>query len=594
MLNLLPRLTFLRCALAVLPLMLLLTLAAPTVMASTPSLLGVTGAVTSSGGAAPDGAYDLTFSLYKDQIGGTALWSEGPLTVGVKSGMFSVNLGVTKALPPAVMATAQWVGVAVAQEAEMPRKQLTSVPFALRSLVTETVDCTGCIGLKQLSPDVTNAFALATDLGLYAKVATLADVASTGNFGDLKGVPVLPQVGKSCGTGLVMKGILANGSYECATSAIAAAGLPADGLDEVSNGVLSTQFTDAFPGATDKPIPDGLGAGVTDTITIPTTGNVQKLWIAFSGTNSDMSKLKIDLYAPGKPVAYTLYDGGKTGTSLAVNFNTDLGLVSGDLNGDWLGKDLKGTWSLVVKDIADNLPATDDGKFTWSLKIQTNANNKVAINGAVGVAGDLSVSGSVTLGASAQARLLFPAGSRPVLYGEYIDGLAAGSLMGTKYETAAAVPFSDNAALHNAVTELHWADAKGNIQFQRGVGYTSSLTDGSRQYVVVFIKNPTSAAVTRSICAHYSSLNATYTASLALNGTAVWTLATNTVNDNCQNVTFPANTASTLVLKTAAFYLTSTYNMHRLWAGFGSGSLDLTGTGLEWDYDRYYAWMLGK
>ncbi len=569
-------------------------------LASAPSVLGVTGAITSSGGAAPDGAYDLTFALYKDQSGGTPLWFEGPLTVGIKNGMFSANLGVTKALPPSVMASAAWVGIAVGQEPELARKQLTSVPFSVRTIVSESVDCSGCIGLKQLAPEVTSGFALATDLAQYAKVATLSDVASTGNFGDLKGVPVLAKVGKSCGTGLVMKGILADGSYECATSAISASGLPADGLDEISNGVLSTQFTDSFAGSTNKGIPDGLGAGVTDTITVPSTGNTQQLWIAFTATNSDVSKVKVDLYAPGNATPYVLYDGSKTGTTMTVNFNQDLGLVSGDLNADWLGKDLKGTWSLVVRDVLDNVATADDGKFTWSLKIVTNSKSKLAVNGAVNltgnqtITGDLSVTGNLTVGASAQARLLFPAGSRPVLYGEYIDAMAGNALVGTKYDTAAAVPYSDNAALHNAVSELHWADSKGNIQFHRGLGYTSSSTDHSRQYVVVFIKNPTAAAVTRSICANYSSMNATYGASLALNGMAVWTLTTNTVNTNCQNVTFPANTSSTLVLKTAPYFLASTYNMHRLWAGFASGSLDLTGTGLEWDYDRYYAWMVGK
>ncbi|MBI5609853.1 MAG: hypothetical protein HY902_13355 [Deltaproteobacteria bacterium] len=574
--------------------------ALPAALAATPSLIGVTGAISSSGGAAPDGAYDLTFALYKDQTGGTPLWFEGPQTIGVKNGMFSVHLGATKALPPAVMATATWVGVAIGQEPELPRKQLTSNPFAVRAMVAESLDCSGCVGLKHLAPDVASSFALATDLAQYAKVATLSDVASTGNFGDLKGVPVFPKVGKSCGTGLVMKGILADGSYECATSGISATGLPSDGLDEVSNGVLSTQFTDSFPGSANKPIPDGLGAGVTDTINVPSTGTTQQLWVAFTGTNSDLSKVKVDLYAPGNATPYVLYDGSKTGTSMTVNFNQELGLVSGDLNADWLGKDLKGTWSLVVRDVVDNLPAADDGKFTWSLKIQTNSKSKLAVSGAVAIAGnqsitgDLSVTGNLTVGASAQARLLFPPGSRPVLYGEYIDAMAGNALVGIKYDTAAAVPYSDNAALHNAVTQLYWADAKGNIQFMRGIGYTSSSTDHSRQYVVVFVKNPTGAAVTRNICALYSSMNATYGASLALNGTTVWALTTNTVNTNCQNVTFPANTSSTLVLKTAPYYLASTYNMHRLWAGFASGSLDLTGTGLEWDYDRYYAWMVGK
>jgi hypothetical protein len=31
--------------------------------------------------------------------------------------------------------------------------------------------------------------------------------------------------------------------------------------------------------------------------------------------------------------------------------------------------------------------------------------------------------------------------------------------------------------------------------------------------------------------------------------------------------------------------------MFRLVAGFYNNSLDLTGTGLLWDYDRYFAWV---
>jgi hypothetical protein len=93
------------------------------------------------------------------------------------------------------------------------------------------------------------------------------------------------------------------------------------------------------------------------------------------------------------------------------------------------------------------------------------------------------------------------------------------------------------------------------------------------------------------VCFRYASRSTANSATLALNGAQVWVSTTNAAGSICQNVTFPANTASTLVLKSGAYYYGSAYYMFRLVAGFYNNSLDLTGTGLLWDYDRYFAWV---
>lgn len=135
-----------------------------------------------------------------------------------------------------------WLSVTIGTDPELPRRPLRSVMYALRASTSEGLECSGCITAAHLdskvlagyvkAPDLAG-FALKTDLADYAKSASLApvagsgsyadlkntpklaDVATTGAYSDLTGVPVMAAVGAACGSGLVMRGILANGSYDC-------------------------------------------------------------------------------------------------------------------------------------------------------------------------------------------------------------------------------------------------------------------------------------------------------------------------------------------------------------------------------------------
>ncbi|MBI5611283.1 MAG: hypothetical protein HY902_20585 [Deltaproteobacteria bacterium] len=242
------------------------------------------------------------------------------------------------------------------------------------------------------APDL-SGYAKATDLSAYVKAASLATVAGTGSYKDLTDKPVIPDLGKKCGTGLVMNGINADGSYACIASAIAA-----DMIDEISNGLIWNQFVDATPGTGTIKIPDGLGAGTTDTLNFPDIGQAQKIWINMAITNSDLSGVRVELYGPGISTPYVLYNGGKTGTALTTNFNSDTPIVSGDLNGDWVNKNIKGAWSITVKDLkagggAGN-PATD-GTFTWAINIQTLSNQKIRVAGSMFVDKNVTVTGDL-------------------------------------------------------------------------------------------------------------------------------------------------------------------------------------------------------
>lgn len=160
----------------------------------------------------------------------------------------------------------------------------------------------------------------------------------------------------SCGTGLVCL------SQQCKPA-------PKCGDGIVQNAASQTTVA-TVKGTADVKIKDGFNAGVTDTLSFADAGLAQQIWVDFSATNANVSKLVIELYAPATAQPYVLYTGDKSGTALQAKFNDTSPLVAGNLNGDWLGKSLKGNWSLTVKDMQGQggspVPVYD-GAFNWSL-----------------------------------------------------------------------------------------------------------------------------------------------------------------------------------------------------------------------------------
>ncbi|MBM4344497.1 MAG: proprotein convertase P-domain-containing protein [Deltaproteobacteria bacterium] len=369
--------------------------------AAVPGAVSVDGALlTNTGGAAPDGIYKLTFKLYKDSFGGAALWSEGPVSLPVGQGGFHHALGSVAPIDAKVLAglPTAWLGVTVESEPELPRKPVLSAPFALRAGVADALECSGCVTDKHLDPALLQGLVKAgelskvaqsgqyadlggkPDLSGYVKASTLKDVALTGQYGDLQGLPVLAKVGASCGTGLVMKGLKADGSLDCAQGGFDAQSLPKDGLDDISNGLLTNQFTETFASAkTPIAIADGSGAGVSDTLTVPDVGIAQGLSVALELSNSDISKVRVTLFAPGG-ATYVLYDQGKQGTALKGTWPSPDATVTGDLS-TWVGKNPAGLWSINVADLQGNSGGADGKISAWSIAVKTVSNKKVALTG---------------------------------------------------------------------------------------------------------------------------------------------------------------------------------------------------------------------
>ncbi len=434
--------------------------------AAVPGTALIEGALLSSGGSpAADGDYDVTFSVYATESDGTAAWSEGPLKIKVLGGRFTHALGSGKALDAKALEglAAQWLGVKVASDPELPRKKIHSAIFALHAATAGSITCSGCVG----SDHIANGSVAAAKLGFnYAGSSTKGgpavdlecsgcvsvaemkfdgDVDLGGNSlkagnatftGDLsaKSVTAASFVGDGskltgikspageCKTvGQVVKGINADGSLIC-VAALDPNALPKDGLNEISNDLLSNQFVDTINGASDVKIPDNTGSDAISNMTFPNIGVTQSFELYVEAANTDLSTLKLSVLPPDdKKTGWVLCDpcGKKDEKSYKVTFSVDNKPASGDL-AKWVGANAQGLWTLKALDsgycipqapgnsaLCDTNGKTDGAIVKWSIKIKTLSNQKVAINGdtyatgTINVGKDLDVKGKLNIGAGA-------------------------------------------------------------------------------------------------------------------------------------------------------------------------------------------------
>ncbi len=359
-----------------------------------PNQASVQALFTSSGGPAADGNYAVTLRLYEDQYAVSAFWTEGPVSVSVKGGLFTWNMGSKVPLTPEVLAgKSPWLAVAVGQDPETDRVPLQSVPFALRAAVAEGVSCVGCITMQNLNTTASGGlvktsdlagFAQKTDLGDYVKAASLAkvaqtggfkdlldapklaDVASSGLFSDLIGTPVLPKAGSTCGTGLVVKGIKQDGSLECVTAG-----------DSAIAKLFSTVITQPFVAKPEVPILDASPQGVYGIATVPSLGAVDAVEIDVDVENSNVANVRLELLDPAGNLL-TLYDGGATGTSLKTTFPTLTPVAKGTLD-TWKGKDPQGSWSVIAYDKQKTNGGTDGVLHAFTVRVTYSNQSKVQV-----------------------------------------------------------------------------------------------------------------------------------------------------------------------------------------------------------------------
>ncbi len=111
--------------------------------AAVPPLVNFASTLSDIGGKPIVGVTGVTFLLYKDQEGGSPLWTESQTVTTDENGHYSVTLGSASAagLPMSLFAAGEsrWLAVQPHGETEQPRVLLLSVPYALKAGDASTV-----------------------------------------------------------------------------------------------------------------------------------------------------------------------------------------------------------------------------------------------------------------------------------------------------------------------------------------------------------------------------------------------------------------------------------------------------------------------
>jgi cysteine-rich repeat protein len=341
-----------------------LLFAGSTVLAAVPLEMPLQGVVRDNAGNPATGDFSVSFGLYEAESGGDALWTETG-DISALGGTFSTRLGATDALDPAVFAagTTLWLGMSIEGEPELPRRALGTSAWAFHAETAAALACSGCVDPGHLSADTMDAVLQAVDDAGYPTIDA------------------------------VLQAVEDAGYTKTTDLAITEDDLPANGLNEVSNGMLTTQFVHAATSPnTPFGIPDHYPDGILDSFDFPDVGTAESVTVSLHLENSKVPTLIVNLTAPDGSV-YVLHDsGGVEGGDIDTTYPSPTQPVSGDLAGDWVGKNLQGPWELQVID-SDFLNNALDGQVvSWGIEVQTISNQKVA------VLGDLEIQGNITGG----------------------------------------------------------------------------------------------------------------------------------------------------------------------------------------------------
>ena len=109
----------------------ILFLTVPLTAFAVPGYMTYQGKVIGSNGTPTTGVVEVTFSLYRQETGGSAIWTE-PVDVAFDGGYFNVNLGTVNALDQELFDGSDlFMGITLdGQEEFEPRTKITSVPYS--------------------------------------------------------------------------------------------------------------------------------------------------------------------------------------------------------------------------------------------------------------------------------------------------------------------------------------------------------------------------------------------------------------------------------------------------------------------------------
>ncbi len=587
--------------------------------AAAPTTSLIEGVLTSSGGsAAADGNYQITFTIYDAKSGGAAVWAEGPTAVAVSGGRFVHALGSVTAIDASKLlaAKSQWLALKVGADPELPAMAIHSTLFTLVAGEALKLSCDGCINGDQLANGSISAGKLGINYaGSATKGGAAADLACTacvgvaemkfdgdvdlgGNglkAGDIIGKTItatafvgdgskLTGIKSPAGTckvtGEVVKGIAADGTLIC-IAALDPDALPKDGLNEISNNLLSNQFVDTIDGKADVGIPDNTGADANSSLDFPDIGISQTFELTVDVANTDLSTISLTILPPDdKKTGWVLCDpcGEKDVKSYKKTFSKDALPKSGDL-AKWIDANPKGAWNLKVLDSSFCVPQapgnstlcninnqTDGSIVSWSIKIQTLSNKKVAVNGDTYQAGtaylkDVDIAGGLTVG------------------GQKYEGFSKAATFRwasfKTYDNAVGWVMQNDAAMFGGVTPQQWTDqdryawnmsadkevlrtlfnkklwAGKNAMVGADVWPNYSSTNGMVMTALFRVKNTTDKDITWTPYFYYTAYSGwNERASVTINGLQSW--STTGSGKTGLNLTVPKNRTSTVIFVSTA------------------------------------------
>lgn len=111
-------------------------------IADVPRMINYQGRLTDNLGNALDTVVSMTFTIYDDLTGVTALWTEGNPSVTVAGGLFNVLLGSVVPIPGSVFgSTMRYLGIKVGDDSEIgPRTRMISVAYSYEALHSDTAE----------------------------------------------------------------------------------------------------------------------------------------------------------------------------------------------------------------------------------------------------------------------------------------------------------------------------------------------------------------------------------------------------------------------------------------------------------------------
>ncbi|MFN7831170.1 MAG: hypothetical protein ACK5Q2_04205 [Bacteroidota bacterium] len=108
--------------------------------------ISMQGTLTDAAGkSVADGKYNITFRLYTQPVGGTALWQE-TAEVAVDGAIYSHYLGSVQPLDAFYFVNTLYLGIQLDADEITPRTVLTYAPYAFAVNTAKTVVCSGAVG----------------------------------------------------------------------------------------------------------------------------------------------------------------------------------------------------------------------------------------------------------------------------------------------------------------------------------------------------------------------------------------------------------------------------------------------------------------